>query len=198
MKIKQKFATGLLFGAIVTSLAVTSANVIAKERGRGNADTNGDMAIDISEAIAAATTKTEKRFETLDADLDGAVSLDEYLANDRSGRDLTDYAQDIVDCVADIKDESGSETIVVPEVESFQTPEQRFSNVDANADGVIELSEAIDHATTKATEKFNTMDTDLDGLVTKEERQAHRENFRGTHKAIKECIDLVTSEDSDF
>ena len=196
MKTNQKIAAGLLFGAVLTSLTVTASNAFAA--GRGSADTNGDGAIDLAEATAVATAKAEKRFESLDTDVDGFVTFEEYTASDRGSRDLTEYAQDIVDCVAQLKEDLGSETIVVPSVDDFKSPQERFDGVDTNLDGVVELSEAIAKAVSKATDKFNAQDTDLDGLVTKEERKAYKREHRGTKKAIKQCIDEVTSEDGDF
>jgi len=198
MKTNQKFATGILAGAILMSLTMAATNAFAGPGMRSSADTNGDMAIDLTEAIAAATTKAERRFEKLDTDVDGFVTFEEFTASERASTDLTEYAQEIVDCVAQLKADYESDTIVVPSVDDFSSPQEKFDAIDSNLDGVIELSEATDKAVTKATEKFNTLDTDLDGLVTKEERKANRSEHRGTKRATKQCIAEITAEDDDL
>lgn len=196
MKINQKIAVGLLAGAILTSLTVTANNAFA--RGHGSADTNGDGAVDLAETLVAATAKVEARFEKLDTDVDGFVTFTEFTASERASLDLTEYAQDIVDCVAQLKADYESDTIVVPSVEDFKSPQEKFDANDANLDGVIELNEAVDKSVTKATDKFNTLDADLDGLVTTEEHKAYRSEHRGTKKAIKQCIGDVTADEEDF
>lgn len=194
MKLRQKLATGMLLGAIASSLAFTTANAFAAERSKGRFDTNGDSAIDLTEATAAATAKAEKHLIKLDTDLDSLVSLDEYLADERASRDLTTYAEDIVECVSQMKEDSGDDTINIPNVSDFTSPEQRFSTTDTSSDSYIDLAEAIERSVSKATANFTAQDANADGLVTKEESKAYRSNNKSTRQAVKTCINDVTTE----
>lgn len=200
---KNKITTSLFLGLTLTFVGLNISNAVAQDRGGrdgggfNRADTNQDGAIDLDEMIAAATAKVEGKFESKDTDLDGFITFEEFTASGRAGTDLTEYAEDIVQCVADLKEELGSETIQVPAVEDFKSSQEKFDALDVNLDGQIELAEAIDKAVEKATEKFATLDADDDGFVTPEEKKAHAEAHKGTRRAIKHCIKEVTEEDED-
>ncbi|REL25746.1 hypothetical protein DXX93_03700 [Thalassotalea euphylliae] len=185
----------ILTASLALSLALTANLTHAKHRG-GSIDNNGDGSIELSEAIAAASAKAERKFTRLDTDEDGLVSFEEFSASKSGSRDLTLYAQEIVDCVADLKAELGSDTIVVPSVDDFSTPQERFDSKDSNSDTFIDLDEATAAANAKATERFTAMDADADGFVTKEERKAFRSERAGTKRALKTCISEVV-EDSE-
>ena len=207
LSVKNKITTSLFLGLTLTFVGLNVSNAVAQERGDRNgggraggfnsADTNQDGALDLDEMIAAATTKVETKFSEKDTDQDGFVTFDEFTASGRASLDLTEYAVDIVQCVSDLKEELGSETIQVPAVEDFKSPQEKFDDIDTNLDGLVELTEAIDAATAKASEKFQTLDTDEDGLVTKEEKKAHAEAHKGTRRAIKTCIKEITEGDDD-
>ncbi|WP_199610992.1 EF-hand domain-containing protein [Flocculibacter collagenilyticus] len=151
-------------------------------------DTNQDGMLDLTEMTTAAQLKAEKKLERVDADDNGSVSFEEYTATRRGGADLTEYAEDIIQCVTDLKEELGSTTIQIPSVDDFKTPQARFDSKDTNSDGMIDLSEAQAAATAKATEKFEKLDADEDELVTKTEIRDHHQQFKGTKRAMKHCI----------
>lgn len=183
-------------GLTLIALAV-SGNVMAKGKFRGGIDridTDGSGTVELQEMIDASLAKVAKRFESADTDADGYISLEEYLAARRDGAlDLSLYADEIVACMEEAKLED--DTIVVPEASDFLSPEDKFAAKDTDSDGFISLEEAETSATAKATEKFTALDTDADGSVTQEEMQAAREEKRPTRKALKACIDEVTSDD---
>ncbi len=186
-------AAGITFIALAVS-----GGAMAKGKFRGGIDridTDGSGTIELQEMIDAGLAKTAKRFGKVDSDADGFISLDEYLAARRDGAvDLSIYADDIVACVQDAALED--DTIEVPDVSDFMSPEDRFNSKDTDADGFISLAEAEANATTKATTKFTNLDTDADGSVTTEELQAAKGSGRSsTRKAIKACIEEVTSGD---
>ena len=188
MNNKQILATSL-----VLSLSFTVNLANAKHRG-GNADTNGDGSIELNEAIAVATAKAERKFNRVDADEDNLISFDEFSQSKGGSRDLTLYAQEIVDCVSDLKEELGNATIVIPSVDDFSTPQERFDSKDSNSDTFIDLEEVTTAATDKATERFEATDSDADGFVTKAERKAFRNERAGTKRALKTCIIEVTED----
>ena len=203
MTMKNKISTAVFLGITLGFVGLNISSAVASERGArdgggyGRFDTNQDGAIDLDEMIAAATAKVERRFNAKDSDQDGFVSFEEFTASGRAAIDLTEYAEEIVQCVADLKEELGSETIQVPSVSDFTSPQEKFDALDANLDGLIELSEATDKAIEKATAKFAILDADGDGLVTKEEKRAYAEAHKGTKRAIKHCIKEVTEDDED-
>lgn len=197
MTLLNKASFALYLCVIIGLLNVSISNAFAAGAERAKKDTNGDGAIDLTEMIDAATAKTERRFDRKDADDDGLVTFDEYIASGRASTDLTLYADEIIECVADLKEELGSETIQVPSVDDFKTPQEKFDSVDSDLDGMVTLDEAILNATNKATMKFNLLDADEDGLVTKEEKRALHSENKGTRKALKQCIDEVTTDSLD-
>ena len=189
----------LIAAAGITLVALTvSGSVMAKGKFRGGIDridTDGSGTIELQEMIDAGLAKTEKRFAKVDTDVDGFISLDEYLAARRDGAvDLSIYADEIVACVQEAALED--DTIEVPEASDFMSPEDRFNSKDTDEDGFISLEEAQASATDKATTKFTALDTAADGSVTTEELQAAKGSGRSsTRKAIKACIEEVTSGD---
>lgn len=159
-------------------------------------DTSGDEVIDSSEWLDHKLAKAEKLFTRKDADEDGFLTFEEATTTRRGEvRDLSDIADDIVQCVSDLKDETGDDNIVVPSADSFLSPEDKFANADSNGDGVLDLDEVLASATTKANDGFSNMDTDGDGFVTFEEYSSAAESRSATRRAIKSCIDELTDEE---
>lgn len=187
----------LITAAGLTLIALTvSGNVMAKGKRGGidRVDTDGSGTIELQEMIDASLAKVAKRFEKVDADADGLISLEEYLAARRDGAvDLSLYADEIVACMEEAKLEDDS--IQVPDASDFLSPEERFAAKDTDSDGFVSLEEAEAGATAKATAKFTALDADEDGSITKEEFKEARQGKRPTRKALKSCIDEVTSGD---
>ena len=155
----RKYLPMAVASVLATTILVASPHAMAK-RGHGKfdrIDTNGDGVIELTEMTNAALTKAERKFNRIDADSDGQITFDEFTATRRGGTDLSEHAEEIVQCVADLKESLGSETIQVPSVDKFKSPQEQFDGIDANSDGVIDLTELQSSAVTKATDKFNTL-----------------------------------------
>lgn len=159
-------------------------------------DTSGDGVIDSTEWSAKAANHAEHKFNRKDADDDGFLTLEEATTTRRGeARDFSDIADDIVQCVADLKEETGDENIMVPDADHFLSPEDKFDNVDTSGDGLLDLDEALAKASEKSAESFDNLDSDNNGLVTFEEFSAGKDKRHATRRAVKSCIDELTIED---
>ena len=157
-------------------------------------DTNDDGVITIDEMTGPAATHAENKFVRKDTDEDGFVSFEEATAG-RTPVDYSDIAEDIALCVADIKEETGNEDIVVPDPANYMSPQEKFDATDTSGDGFIDLTEALAKAESNAITKFDNTDTDGDEQITLEEFTAAKVAKSATRRAVKECIDELTSED---
>ena len=160
-------------------------------------DTNEDGVLSLDEMTAPTAAKAEKVFTHKDTDEDGLLSLEEFSLNRRGEAiDLSEIADEIVQCVADLKDETGSEYIVVPEASQFKSPAERFAAIDSNEDGSIDLAEMQAHALAKATTAFTNMDSDENGEVSKNEFKAKWKTHKATKRAIHQCVsEILDAED---
>lgn len=199
---QKNLLKSLIASGVTASLLMTTAQVSAQERpdrgARGTAmferlDTNDDQVLDLNELLTPALAKAEKRFERKDADDDGFLTFSE-VTGDRDPVDLSAYADEIVQCVADLKADTGNENIMVPDAGKFISPQDKFNNTDTSGDGVLDLAEVQAMKTTKVTAGFATMDGDSNGQVTLEEFTAHKQAKKATRRAVKSCIDDVTAE----
>jgi Ca2+-binding EF-hand superfamily protein len=204
-QITKRLNIALLAGLVAASLSIPHA--MAEDRGgRGGpkggnkggdrgakvfarVDTNEDGVLSLAEMTAKTAGKAAKMLARKDGDEDGVLSLAEFQSN-RHGNavDLTAIAADIVQCVSDLKDETGDADIVVPTADSFVSPEARFNAADTSGDGSLDLTELEAGALAKATNGFNNMDADADGSVTKEEFDAAHKSQRATKKAVRQCV----------
>lgn len=201
----QKLNIALISTVLATSvLSISQAS--AQERGarggegRGNPftrmDTDGDGFLSLDEMTANIVTKAEKMLARKDTDEDGVISLEEYMANRQGAAiDLSDIAGEIVQCVEDVKAETGDENIIVPDADHFKSPEDRFADVDTSGDGLIDVTEIEAHLMTKTTNAFDTMDTDEDGLVSQDEFKTQHGSRRATRGVIRGCVAELTAEE---
>ncbi|MBE1299348.1 MAG: hypothetical protein GJ680_05505 [Alteromonadaceae bacterium] len=207
-KVHNKSKVAVLVGSLLITSLIASAAVHAKGGKRGdrdgeqraeqrfnNLDTNGDAVLSLDEFTANVAENTERRFTRKDSDEDGLLSLEEATTrrNGEAAADYSDIAEDIIACVADLAAEDDS--IVVPDADKFQSPEDRFNAVDTSGDGFIDLEEAQASALSKKTDAFDSIDADEDGLITFEEVQAAGESRKATRQAVRECIEELEEED---
>lgn len=200
--VNKKLVT-ILVGSIVAStsiLSITQANAFERGNRGGNSfarmdvDQSGSLTLD--EMLTPMLSKVEKKLARKDSDEDGVISFEEFSQTANGTRpDLSDIADEIVQCVADIKAETGDENIIVPSVDKFSSLADKFSAIDSSADGFIDLTEAQAKASTKASTVFNAMDSDGDSLVTEEEFNASKAIRSATGSAIKSCIEELSSDD---
>lgn len=216
--------TTLFAASTVTSLALVaglaSASALAQEQGLRNGDgqgllerasgrferrinrkferldADGDGVLVLDELLSPALEKAEQRFDRKDADDDGFLTFEEATSGDREPRDLSDIAEDIAQCVADIKAETGNENIIVPDPDNYLSPQEKFDAADTSGDGVIDLTEALTKVEAKVTEGFAETDTNDDGQVTLEEFTAKAQSRKATRRAVRSCInDLLDTSD---
>ena len=222
-KITKRINIVVLAGLVATSAAFTVPSVSAQSfdgadrggrgghqggpRGGGQGgdrlakafehlDENSDGVLVLSELTANIDARAEKLLEKKDADENGSLSLAEFSTNRRGEvRDLSGIAEEIVQCVTDLKAESGDENIQVPSVDDFQSPEQHFNALDTSVDGALDLAELQAGGLNKATAKFNHMDADEDGQVSQEEFAAAHLVKQASKKAIRECVHQINDEE---
>lgn len=207
LKANKNLMTMAIIGAITTTLLLTTSQGIAHERGhKGNQqrkavaqfkrlDANDDRVLEVDELTVPALNKAERKFNRKDADADGFLTYEEATAGHPERKDLSSIAEEIVQCVADIKEETGNENIIVPDVDKFSSPRDKFDNVDTSNDSLLDLPEVRAMATNKAKDKFTTMDTDENDQVSLEEFMRHKLQRHTTRRVVKSCIDELLDDE---
>lgn len=160
-------------------------------------DMNGDSVLSLDEMTTPINAKVEKIFAYKDSDQDGLLSLAEFQKNRRGEHfDLSGIADEIVQCVTDLKAETGNENIVVPDAEQFLPVADKFAAIDTSVDGFVDLAELQAAKMAKVTNVFGNMDSDEDGMVSKDEFKAQLKSHFVTKRAIHQCInDLIDEEE---
>lgn len=137
----------------VAIAALLAGHAIAGDKPHGDAsrtgmraDTDGDGRVSRAEADADATGRTGEWFEKLDKDKDGYVTQEEL----RQARELR-------------------------RGQAEAKFEEAFKTADANSDGQLSLDE-VQAKMPKLAERFDKVDKDKNGLLSKEEMQ------RGHHR----------------
>ncbi len=140
---KTSFATCLV--AVATLFAGTT---MAGDRSHGNApgmqaDADGDGRVSRAEASDASSKRSGEWFDKVDLDKDGYVTQDELKQARKTHHDRKR---------GDMK----------------ARMDARFKEADGNADGQLSLDEA-QAKMPKLAERFNTLDADKNGMLSKEE-----------------------------
>ena len=203
-KMTRKFNPVLLTTliAITATLSISQANAVERGGFRGeNAgfnriDVNQDGELSLDELTAPALSKVEKKLIQKDTDEDALISFEEFQQT-RNGAltDLSDIAEDIIQCVADVKADTNNDDIVVPSADKFMSPTDKFAEIDSSEDDFISLEELQARVITKAAASFLIMDLDADGFVSEDEFNTTKAKFRATKGTVHQCIDELSTDD---
>lgn len=161
-------------------------------------DANEDGLITLVEMTDPLSAKAEKKLARKDQDEDGVLSIDEMQRN-RHGNavDLSAIADEIIQCVSDIKETTENDAIMVPSADSFLSAEERFALVDTSEDGFVDLSELTASMTAKATAKHAAMDADESADVDVDEFKAASKQKKATKGAIRQCVREIVEADEE-
>lgn len=140
-------------------------------------DADGDGVVTQEEFIAAKAVRTERRFERLDSNSDGQITPD----------DLSDLPQppDVDrDALRACVEESLGIELPAPPVDG-----SRFDNADLNGDGAVTLDEALTGSETAAIERFERLDTNVDGLLQTDELRKAKRRAGKLRQTRRQCRD---------
>ena len=144
-------------------------------------DLDDSDTITLDEWLVKTTKKAEKHFDRIDANDDNLISLEEFLAvGDDRDKDLEVDSEAIRACVADATGEAA------PERADRNTA---FDRIDTNDDGFIDPDEFLAAKTEKASAKFNAIDADGDGAITKQELAEALKHLRELKRARRDCVE---------
>jgi hypothetical protein len=203
LKVNKNLMTIGIIGAISATLLLTAMESQAKGNRKGakstlaaafnRLDTDGAGLLSLDEMLSPALNRAENGFIKKDSDADSVLTFDEW-TGDNERVDLSVIAYEIVQCVADIKAETGNDNIVVPDPGLFLSALDKFDNADTSGDGVLDLSEVKAAVTSKVETRFSHMDTDLSADVTLDEFTDHKMRYHSSRRAVKSCIDELSEE----
>jgi len=159
-------------------------------------DVNQDGLLSLEEMSAPQMSKSIRKFTRKDTNEDGLLTLEEFQQT-RNGTavNLADIANELVQCVSDVKAELGDENIMIPAAEQFISVEDKFANIDTDSDGAITLDELQAKVTDKIALAFITMDLDADNFVDEDEFNAAKIVRSATKQAIRQCLDEINSDE---
>ncbi|MDG2001891.1 MAG: EF-hand domain-containing protein [Novosphingobium sp.] len=176
----------IAIGISAAALAIAGTAFAAHHEGRSNPDSNGDGVVTRSESQAHATAKfakmdangdgqldqtdraakrqdrRAKMFAKLDANTDGSISRDEFMTFERPHKGKHGMSE------GGKKHRKGRRG-------GGRHGMKMMKMADTNNDGVVSQAEFA----AAAGKRFDTIDANNDGQITKEERQAHRQERRG-------------------
>jgi Ca2+-binding EF-hand superfamily protein len=206
LKVNKNLMTIGIIGAISATLLLTAMESQAKGNRKGakstlaaafnrlDADGDGDGLLSLDEMLTPALNRAENEFIKKDSDADSFLTFDEW-TGDNERVDPSVIADEIVQCVADIKAETGNDNIVVPDPGLFLSALDKFDNADTSGDGVLDLSEVQAAVTSKVETRFSHMDTVLSADVSLDEFTDHKMRYHSSRRAVKSCIDELSEEE---
>jgi Ca2+-binding EF-hand superfamily protein len=144
-------------------------------------DANDDGAISLEEFTAQPLARVARRFDHLDADASGGISREEFdsRANGRHFRDWIDRDA-LRACMAEHLDE---------ELPAAPDPDQLFADLDADDDGQISAAEMTASLTARLTARFGVVDADDDNAIAAEELAAAFQQARERRLVHRLCVE---------
>jgi len=159
-------------------------------------DVDQDGLLSLEEMTAPMMARSTKKFNRKDTDEDGFLTLEEFQqTRNGTAANLSDIANELVQCVSDIKAESGDDNILIPTVEQFLSIEDKFASIDTDNDDSISLDELQAKVTDKIAMTFISMDQDADNFVSEDEFNAAHLVRSATKQAIRQCIDEINADE---
>ncbi len=139
-------------------------------------DADGDGMVSQDEFLAARLARAERRFDRLDSDEDGQIT-EADLADRPEPPDVDREA-----LRACIEETLGVELPERPE------PGSRFDAADLNGDGAITLDEALTNAESRAVERFMNLDENADGQLERSEVRRPLRRAARLRQARRQCL----------
>lgn len=151
---------------------------LANRFDRMDADDSGAVTID--EFLAMPLERADRRFDRADSDDDGLISLAEFTDRPERTRNPDIDPEEVRACV---EAELGE---ALPERPDRETV---FAELDTSGDGFLDQAEATAGATSRLTVKFNDLDADSDGGVTEAELEASVEAHSELRQIRRACVE---------
>jgi len=173
--------------ALAAPLFATAISTAEARRGHGggsafnsiDADESGTVSLD--EYLSRTPARAERRFGRKDKNDDGLITSDEY----PQARAHNPNREAFLSCVSS----------AIGEAFSRPSWDEYLEGTDLNADDSIDVDEFTTASTAKATSRFETIDANADGELTREEmreaRLAHREQRLAKRSAIRTCREQI-------
>ncbi len=168
----------ILAASLLVALTVSLAAMAAQNgpAGKGRiverlkaADSNGDGRISFDEAKAAFPKMTQERFDKLDRNHDGVLSLEDRVQGNGKGAGRAEKIQRLR--AADTNHD-GQVTFDEAKAAFPKLTQERYSKLDRNGDGVLSMADAPQAGHGKLAQRLKQADTNGDGKLSLEEAKA--------------------------
>jgi len=190
----KKLKTNLIAIGLVTGLSIFSVqNTLSRpmfgmKTGANSTshvlermDYNDDGIISEEDLLNRMLESAEKRFNRKDSNDDGLLSLEEFSA--KTGR-FADIDHDALkQCISESVDDSYPVRL---------SPEEAFSDADSDDNASIDSNEYEIFISNRATERFNRMDSDADGILSDSEITDALETRSEMRQVRRNCVSEQT------
>jgi hypothetical protein len=155
--------------------------MLERRRGAGPSlaqlDANDDGMIDLDEFLARHEDRPELLLERRDTDGDEKLSREELASPQRPARP-DGKREAVLDCVQEDR----------PDFAGPAGIEERFDTLDSNDDSRLDAEELAAGRLVQATEQFTRLDADADGQLTPQELRAAHADRREVARSVRDCV----------